>query len=127
GLVANANEYPLTQMGYENYPQALGHVVSRVYKELKKPILVTENGIATSNDEERCVFIKEALIGLKEAMNQGAEVIGYLHWSFCDNFEWQKGFSMTFGLVSVDRNNGFKRTKKPSLDLLGTYNKDSKI
>ena len=127
GLVTDAYEYPLTQMGYENYPQALGHVVSRVYKELKKPILVTENGIATSNDEDRCVFIKEALIGLKEAINQGADVIGYLHWSFCDNFEWQKGFSMTFGLVSVDRNNGFKRTKKPSLDLLGTYNKDSKI
>ena len=101
--------------------------MSRVYKGLKKPILVTENGIATSNDEDRCVFIKEALIGLQEAMNQGADVIGYLHWSFLDNFEWQKGFSMTFGLVSVDRNNGFKRTKKPSLDLLGKYNKDIKI
>ena len=71
-------------MGYENYPQACGHVVSRVYKELKKPILVTENENATSNDEDRCVFIKEALAGLKEAMNQGADVLGYLHWSFCD-------------------------------------------
>lgn len=121
GLVTNRNEYPLTQMGYENYPQALGHVVSRVFKELHKPILVTENGIATSNDNERCVFIKEALEGLKSAIDDGADVIGYLHWSFIDNFEWQKGFSMNFGLVSVDRDNGFRRDKKPSLGLLGKY------
>ena len=123
GLMPNPQGAKLTQMGYENYPAALGHVITRVYDELHKPILVTENGIATANDEERCAFINQALVGLKEAQSKGAEVIGYMHWSFCDNFEWQKGFSMQFGLVSVDRANDFKRTKKPSLDLLGNYAK----
>ncbi len=113
----------LTQMGYEYYPEALGHVAKRVYGELKKPIMVTENGVATDDDALRCKFIERALTGLKEAMNEGAEVLGYLHWSFCDNFEWQKGFSMQFGLVSVDRNDNFKRYKKPSLDFLGRYTK----
>ena len=123
GLLPNPAGAKLTQMGYENYPEALGHVITKVYDELHKPILVTENGIATANDEERCEFIKKALAGLKEAQGKGAEVIGYMHWSFCDNFEWQKGFSMQFGLVSVDRKNNFKRTKKPSLNLLGSYAK----
>ncbi len=123
GLMPNPKDAKLTQMGYEFYPKALGHLIKKVYKELHKPILVTENGIATTNDEDRCEFIKEALNGLQEAQKDGAEVIGYLHWSFCDNFEWQKGFSMQFGLVEVDRNNNFKRTKKPSLDLLGSYTK----
>lgn len=40
-------------MGYENYPSALGHIFSKVYNELCKPILVTKNGIATSNDEKK--------------------------------------------------------------------------
>lgn len=123
GLMPNPKGAKLTQMGYEFYPEALGHLIKKVYKELHKPILVTENGIATNNDADRCEFIKKALSGLQEAQNDGAEVLGYLHWSFCDNFEWQKGFSMQFGLVAVDRENNFNRTKKPSLDLLGSYTK----
>lgn len=123
GLMPNPKDAKLTQMGYEFYPEALGNLIKKVYKELHKPILVTENGIATTNDVDRCDFIRKALNGLQEAQKNGAEVIGYLHWSFCDNFEWQKGFSMQFGLVEVDRANNFKRTKKPSLDLLGSYTK----
>jgi len=121
GLLPNPEGAKVTQMGYEYYPEALGHVITRVYHELHKPILVTENGIATTDDTLRCEFIKAALSGLEEARANGAEVIGYMHWSFCDNFEWQKGFSMHFGLVAVDREHGFARTKKPSLDLLGSY------
>ena len=56
----------LTQMGYENYPEALYNVLKRVDKDLKDrnlsiPLYVTENGIATSNDEERVLFIDKAL------------------------------------------------------------------
>lgn len=38
-----------------------------------------------------------------------------------DNFEWQKGFAMQFGLIAVDRENGQTRTAKPSLAYLGSY------
>lgn len=51
--------------------------------------------------KKRCEFIKKALDDLKQSMAQGSEVIGYMHWSFCDNFEWQKEFSMQFGFVKV--------------------------
>ena len=123
GLIpSDPSKDKVTQMGYENYPEALGHVIQRVHKELGLPIIVTENGIATENDEERVVFIQKALKGLEEAREAGANVLGYFHWSFLDNFEWQKGFSMRFGLVSVDRKT-MVRTPKESLFVLGSFAK----
>lgn len=109
-----------TQMGYEFYPQALGHVIRTVYQELKLPILVTENGIGTADDKRRIAFIEEALKGVAECKEDKIPVIGYLHWSLLDNFEWQKGFSRTFGLIAVDRTTQ-KRYPKESLGYLGQF------
>nr|MCR5456745.1 family 1 glycosylhydrolase [Clostridiales bacterium] len=120
GLIPADATMRRTQMDYEFYPEALGHVIKRVYEETGLPILITENGIATSDDKERCEFIDKALDGVKECIDDGVNVLGYLHWSFIDNFEWQKGFSMTFGLVSVDRST-MVRTPKESLFRLGEY------
>lgn len=107
---------PVTQMGYEDYPQGIGHVVKKVSEQFKGEILVTENGIATSDDARRCEFIREAVQGIKDS---GVPIKGYFHWSLLDNFEWQTGFSMTFGLCAVDRANGMKRMPKESLKVLG--------
>lgn len=122
GLIPADEKTRRTQMDYEFYPEALGHVIKRVYDETGLPILITENGIATSLDKERCEFIDKALAGVNECIDNGVNVLGYLHWSFIDNFEWQKGFSMTFGLVSVDRST-MERTPKESLFRLGEYAK----
>lgn len=113
-----------TQMDYEYYPQALGHVIKRVHEEFaaagvpEKPILVTENGIATADDTRRAAFIDTATDGVKQCIDEGIPVKGYLHWSLLDNFEWQKGYAMTFGLIAVDRRTQ-KRIPKPSLTFLG--------
>ena len=112
-----------TQMGYEFYPQALEHVIRRVHKEFENAgkrmsILISENGIATDDDTRRVQFIEEATKGVAECIKDGIPVIGYCHWSLMDNFEWQKGFSMRFGLISVDRTT-MKRTPKDSLAFLG--------
>lgn len=109
----------LTQMGYEFYPQAIANVVRAVVKEFKGDIIVTENGIATADDSRRQEYIKEATAGLQACIADGIPLKGYLHWSLMDNFEWQKGFSMQFGLIAVDRSN-MKRTPKESLSLLGS-------
>ena len=112
----------LTQMGYEFYPEALGNVIRAVHKEFKGDILVTENGIATSDDNRRVEFIRRALAGVQACIAEGIPVKGYCHWSLLDNFEWQKGFSMTFGLIAVDRSTQ-TRYPKESLAVLGSFRK----
>ena len=110
----------MTQMNYEFYPEAIGNVVHTVSKDFKGEILITENGIATADDNRRCEFIRRALLGVKKCIDDGINVTGYCHWSLLDNFEWQKGYSMTFGLIAVDRKTQTRHPKK-SLYLLGEY------
>ena len=110
----------LTQMDYEFYPQALEHVLRRVAKDFHGDLIVTENGIATADDTRRVAFIEQALAGVQRCLADGLPVKGYFHWSLMDNFEWQKGFAMNFGLIAVDRTT-MARTPKPSLAVLGSY------
>lgn len=110
-----------TQMGYEFYPQALEHLIRRVHEALPGlPIMVTENGIGTADDSRRIAFIEEALAGVQKCIADGIPVTGYLHWSLLDNFEWQKGYSKTFGLIRVDRTTQARYPKK-SLAYLGSF------
>lgn len=113
----------LTQMNYEFYPEALENVIRRVSQEFHGDLIVTENGIATSDDTRRIEFIRRAVNGVNRCIADGIPVKGYCYWSLLDNFEWQKGYSMTFGLVAVDRGTQ-KRTAKPSLAYLGSFRKD---
>ena len=108
----------VTQMGYEDYPMAIAHVVRRVADEFKGELIVTENGIATADDKRRCEFIEEATDGIAACVADGIPVKGYMYWSLLDNVEWQKGFGMTFGLIAVDRSTQ-TRYPKESLRVLG--------
>lgn len=119
-----APDAPITQMGYEDYPQAIGNVLRKAAKEFPGELIVTENGIGTSDDARRCAFIQEAFAGVRAAKAEGVPVIGYLHWSLLDNFEWQAGYGKTFGLISVDRNTQ-TRCPKASLRVLGTMMGDA--
>lgn len=110
-----------TQMDYEFYPEGLEHVIRKVAEDFKGELIVTENGIATADDSRRVEFIRRALEGVQRCVADGLPVKGYCYWSLMDNFEWQKGYSMTFGLIAVDRKNGQKRIPKPSLAYLGSW------
>ena len=80
--------------------------------------MVTENGIDAADDAERERFIPEAIASVEAARKDGVPVLGYIHWSLLDNFEWFSGYGPKFGLVAVDRQT-FKRTVKPSAKRLG--------
>ena len=112
----------LTQMDYEFYPEALENVIRKVHEDFKGDLIVTENGIATADDSRRVEFITRALRGVKNCVEDEIPVKGYFYWSLLDNFEWQKGFSMTFGLIAVNRATQ-KRIPKDSLKYLGSYSK----
>jgi beta-glucosidase len=109
----------MTQAHMEYRPQALGASVRRVREVLPDvPVMITENGLATADDQQRIAFTADALRSLADAVADGADVRGYLHWSLLDNFEWFSGYAPTFGLIAVDRTT-FARTPKPSLAWLG--------
>ena len=82
-------------------------------RPLGKPIYVTENGLATTDDPRRVRFLHDALGQIWLAIQDGADVRGYFHFSSHDNFEWARGYSMRLGLIGVDRKTQ-ERTVKPS-------------
>ena len=108
----------LTQVGMEFYPECVEHVVRYASEQTKVPIIVTENGIATEDDNRRVEYYRRALAGLQRAIDDGVDVRGYIAWSLMDNFEWMSGYTPKFGLVSVDLKTQ-KRTIKPSAAFLG--------
>ena len=109
----------ITQLGQEYYPQALGNTIRRAWSSTGgTPILVTENGIATTDDAKRRRFIDAALRQVLGCLAAGIDVRSYLYWTLLDNFEWSLGYAPRFGLVSVDRTT-FARTPKPSAYWLG--------
>lgn len=108
----------ITLTGWEYYPPALGFGLRNAWTLTGGvPILVTENGIATTDDTRRITYLHGALTALHDAVDDGVTVNGYLHWSALDNYEWGS-FRPTFGLIAVDRDT-FTRTPKPSLQWLG--------
>jgi beta-glucosidase len=103
----------VTQMGWLFAPEALGRAVRHAAAVAQVPVIVTENGIATADDDERIEYYSRSLASLREAMDDGVDVRGFFAWSLLDNFEWGHGYGPTFGLTEVDPVT-FARTPKPS-------------
>ncbi len=78
-----------------------------------KPVYVTENGICDGNDEIRPRYLVSHLAALQRAIQEGAPVKGYFHWTLVDNFEWVEGYALRFGLIHLDVSTQ-KRTPRPS-------------
>jgi beta-glucosidase len=95
------------------YPLSLAGAVRYAHEATGVPVLVTEHGLGHRDDALRAAFIEPALTGLLGAIEAGVPVLGYLHWSLMDNFEWIFGYDVKFGLHEVDRET-FVRTPKPS-------------
>ena len=90
-----------TDFGWEYAPESLYHAVVELIP-YRKPIYILENGIADASDTLRQEFIPTALTALHRAIAAGADVRGYFYWSLLDNFEWDKGYWLRFGLIHVD-------------------------
>jgi beta-glucosidase len=103
----------VTDMGYLYWPQCVNYTVRRAIELSGAPIIVTENGIGTTDDDQRIRYLGEALQGVHQLLEDGLDVRGYFQWSLLDNFEWTYGYRLQFGLVEVDRTT-FARRAKPS-------------
>jgi beta-glucosidase len=120
GVISPAEDAELCLGNYEFYPEALENVIRLAHNKTNLPVIVTENGCATNDDSRRVEFLRRALGGVKNCIDDGLPVKGYCCWSLLDNFEWQQGFAITFGLIAVDRKTQ-QRLPKPSLAFLGSY------
>ncbi len=108
---------PVTDMGLSADPSWMRQVLNET-RALGKPVYITENGLATDDDEWRQRFITHTLSNVLLAIGDGVDVRGYFHWTNADNFEWARGYSVRFGLIGVDRKT-LERTIRPSGHLYG--------
>jgi beta-glucosidase len=115
GVLGPEEGVPVLDMGYEYWPASLEACLRRAWDHTggRVPLLVTENGIGTTDDDQRIAYVREALSGVLRALADGVDVRGYTYWSLLDNFEWGYGYRPRFGLVAVDRET-FARTPKRS-------------
>ena len=100
--------------GNDATPSALVATATEAHRATGRPVFVTENGISSTEDALRVRHLAATIVGLAKAIDGGLPVIGYMHWSLIDNFEWSSGYVPRFGLAAVDRRS-FVRTPKPSL------------
>ncbi len=103
--ICKDNHHPLKKnfLGWDIYPEGLTQVLLSL-KKYNLPVIISENGICTTDDNERWEYIQAHLKSVHLAMEQGVNVTGYLYWSLMDNFEWAHGYSPRFGLIDVDYN-----------------------
>lgn len=102
-----------TMMGWRIDPNGLYNEIRRVGDRYGKPMMVTENGIATPKDPKRIWYMQNHLAAIGRAIRDGYDVRGYFSWSLADNYEWHYGYEALFGLSKMDPET-FDRVPKPS-------------
>ncbi len=104
---------PLSDMGWYMEPEGLYPLLLRIWARYKKPIIITENGVADAHDQYRRWWLEESIVAMQRAISEGVKIKGYFHWSLLDNFEWADGWWPKFGMVEVDRRT-MERKVRPS-------------
>ena len=91
-----------TMMGWRIDPDGLYNEIKRVATRYGKPMMITENGIATRDDAKREWYMQNHLAAIGRAITDGYDVRGYFAWSLADNYEWHYGYTATFGLSTMN-------------------------
>lgn len=103
-------------------PQSLHWGPRFLHERYGLPVYITENGMSSHDwpdeqgrvlDTARVDYTRRYLRALQGAIEAGADIRGYFHWSILDNFEWAEGYKERFGLIYVDFAT-LKRTPKLS-------------
>jgi beta-glucosidase len=90
-----------SDLGWGLHPKSIYFALKEL-QQFKKPIYITEHGLADKGDQHRSWYVRESLFAVHQAIEEGIDVKGYFHWSLIDNFEWAEGFKPRFGLFEVD-------------------------
>lgn len=101
-----------TDMDWNFAPEHIYDALMMLAK-YKKPLFVSEGGVADAKDEGRAEYITRQVRGTWQAIEDGADVRGHMYWSLLDNYEWALGFEKRFGLVAINYETQ-ERTIRPS-------------
>jgi beta-glucosidase len=118
GIIHPGEDVEKNQMGEEYYPEALGGTIRHAAEVTGIPVIVTENGLSSTDDSRRLEYYQRALRCVVNNLKGGVDVRGYFAWSAFDNFEWNSGYRPKFGIIAVDRETQ-ERRPKPSAYWLG--------
>jgi len=99
-----------------------------LYARYGLPLLITENGTDTREYDQRAMYLMEHVYVLGQAIKDGLPVLGYLHWSLTDNFEWAEGYASRFGLYRIDYDTpDFARMRTSGADALQAIIRGNRI
>ncbi|MEO8205912.1 MAG: family 1 glycosylhydrolase [Chthoniobacterales bacterium] len=113
-LLAGTHKGPhYTMMGWTIDPKGLYKQIKVVSARYGRPMMITENGIATKDDKQRIKYINDHIGMILLAKKQGYDVRGYFVWSLADNYEWHYGYTANFGLGAMDPKT-YERELRPS-------------
>lgn len=115
GYRIHNQEERVSDMGWPMDPGDLEHALDRLYSKYNKPILIVENGVADADDSVRKWWLQETITAMHRAMRSGVKLVGYIHWTLTDNFEWEKGRWSRFGLCETDYRTLERRPRKSAL------------
>lgn len=93
---------PKNDLGWSMEPDKLRPLLNQLYSKYRLPIMITESGVADRRDSHRKWWISQSIKSMDGAQKDGVKMLGYIHWSLLDNFEWAEGFWPRFGLVEID-------------------------
>jgi len=102
-----------SMMGWRIYAGGLLRQIKFVGGRYGKPMMITENGVATRNDVKRIRYMREHLAAVRLAIHDGWDVRGYFVWSLVDNYEWHYGYRAMFGICTMNPRS-FERELKAS-------------
>lgn len=85
----------------EAYPEGLRHAVES-FRQFNKPVYILENGVPDRGDRIRPWVLQSSVEQMQNMLREGVDLRGYFHWSLTDNFEWNEGWHLRFGLIELD-------------------------
>ncbi len=82
--------------------QGLTNILVEYAQRYHLPMLVTENGYSGGDPVEKAKYIVQNIMAVKNAINHGADMLGYMYWTLNYDYEWTLGYAQNFGLFYVD-------------------------
>ena len=93
--------YEKTDMDWDIYPHGI-YGSLKMLSKYKKPIFVSEAGLADKKDKYRADYITVQVETVAKAIEDGMNITGHMYWSLIDNYEWALGINKKFGLAEID-------------------------